>query len=372
MYFLTAGESHGESITGILEGLPAGFEINIESIIKTMKLRISGYGRGRRMKIEDDIPIFTAGLVNGKTYGGPISFYLKNKAPEKCGRNLKIPRPGHVDLAGSLKYGLDDLSLPAECRGGRKTAVITVLGEIARQFLDKFGIKILGYTLSIGKIYSFENEEFDCETKRKYAENSSLRLISNSKEQEIKELIDKTEKEGDTLGGKIKIIAENVPVGLGNYSQWDRGLDSRLASALISIPAVKAVSFGNGFDSSEFLGSEYQDRIYKDLKRKTNNAGGIEGGISNGEDIEIIVSMKPIPTIKKGIDSINLDNKNETKTEYIRSDTCAVPACAIASEAMTSLMLLEAFLERFGCNTYEDTLRNFKTIQKEILKRILV
>lgn len=370
MYFLTAGESHGNSITGILEGLPAGFEINIESIINTLKLRQAGYGRGKRMKIEDDIPIFTAGLVNGKTYGAPISFYLKNKAPERCGRNLKIPRPGHSDLAGSLKYGLEDLSLPAECRGGRKTAVITILGEIARQFLEKFEIKILGYTLSIGQIYSFENEELNCETKRKYAENSSLRLISNSKEQEIKELIDKTEKEGDTLGGKIKIIAENIPVGLGNFSQWDRGLDSRLASALISIPAIKAISFGKGFDSSDILGSEYQDRIYKDFKRKTNNAGGIEGGISNGEDIEIIASMKPIPTIKKGIDSINFDDKIETTTEYIRSDTCAVPACAISCEAMTSLMLLEAFLERFGCDTYKDTLRNFKTIQKEILRRI--
>ena len=161
MYFLTAGESHGNSITGILEGLPAGFEINIESIINTLKLRQAGYGRGKRMKIEDDIPIFTGGLVNGKTYGAPISFYLKNKAPERCGRNLKIPRPGHSDLAGSLKYGLEDLSLPAECRGGRKTAVITILGEIARQFLEKFEIKILGYTLSIGQIYSFENEELN-------------------------------------------------------------------------------------------------------------------------------------------------------------------------------------------------------------------
>ncbi len=370
MYFLTAGESHGYSITGILEGLPAGFQINIESIINTLRLRQNGYGRGNRMKIETDVPIFTSGLIDEKTYGAPISFYLKNKAPEKCGRNLKIPRPGHSDLSGSIKYNLKDLSLPAECRGGRKTVVITVLGEIARQFLEKFGIKILGYTISIGKIYSLENEEFDCETKRKYAENSSLRLISKSKEQEIKELIDRTEKDGDTLGGKIKIIAENVPIGLGDFSQWDKGLDSRLSSALFSIPSIKAVSFGKGFNSSEMFGSEYQDKIYKNAKRKTNNAGGIEGGISNGENIEIIVSMKPIPTVKKGIDSINLETNLETKTEYIRSDTCAVPACAIACEAMTSLMLLEAFLERFGCNTYEDTLRNFKTIQKKILRRI--
>ncbi|MBR0518622.1 chorismate synthase, partial [bacterium] len=350
MYFLTAGESHGECICGILDGLPSNFKIDIKSIIKTLKLRQSSYGRGKRMKIETDVPIFTAGLIDKKTYGGAVAFYIKNKATEKIGKNLKIPRPGHSDLTGSLKYNLKDLSLPAECRGGRKTVAITVLGEIARQFLKKFGIEILGYTLSIGKIYSFENEELDCKTKRKYAENSSLRLLSKTKEPEIKELIDNIEKEGDTLGGKIKIIAENVPIGLGDFSQFDKSLDSRLSSALFSIPSIKAVSFGEGFNSSEMLGSEYQDKIYKNAKRKTNNAGGIEGGISNGENIEIIVSMKPIPTVKKGIDSINLETNLETKTEYIRSDTCAVPACAIVCEAMTSLIILEAFLDRFGCN----------------------
>ena len=370
MYFVTAGESHGDSITGILEGLPSNFEIDIDSIINTLKLRKSGYGRSKRMKIEDDIPIFTSGLINGKTYGGSIAFYIKNKAPEKCGKNLKIPRPGHSDLAGSLKYGLEDLSFPAECRGGRKTAVFIVLGEIARQFLSKFGINVLGYTFSIGKIYSFENEEIDLERKRIYAENSPLRLISKSKEQEIKELIDKTEQDGDTLGGKIKIIVENVPIGLGDFSQWNKGLDSRLACALISVPGIKAISFGKGFEASEILGSEFQDRIYKNAKRKTNNAGGIEGGISNGENIEITVSMKPIPTVKQGLDSINLDENDETRTEYIRSDICAVPACAIACESMTSLIILEAFLERFGCNTFEGTVENFKTIQKRILKRI--
>ncbi len=370
MKFLTAGESHGPGLTAILDGLPSNFTINETEIKKVMKLRRTGYGRGRRMTFEDDEVIITGGLIRGKTYGAPISFFIRNKDSGNFQEKMTIPRPGHSDFSGSLKYELDNLSYPAECQGGRKTAATVVLGEISRQFLSVFNIEILGYVYAIGTESSIPEKTTSIRLLRETAEASPLRLACRTNERNIIKLIDQAAKQGDTLGGKIQIVAENLPIGLGAFSQWDRRLDSRLAAGVMSVPGIKAVSIGAGFKSSEIPGSKFQDSIFAGGIRTSNNSGGIEGGISNGERLEMTAAMKPIPSLKKGLPSLDLSSGKEGKAAYIRSDVIAVPAAAMTCEAMTAIILLEFFIERFGKDTLEDTKINFDTINNKIKERI--
>lgn len=370
MKFLTAGESHGPGLTAILDGLPSNFTINETEIKKVMKLRRTGYGRGRRMTFEDDEVIITGGLIRGKTYGAPISFFIRNKDSGNFQEKMTIPRPGHSDFSGSLKYELDNLSYPAECQGGRKTAATVVLGEISRQFLSVFNIEILGYVYAIGTESSIPEKTTSIRLLRETAEASPLRLACRTNERNIIKLIDQAAKQGDTLGGKIQIVAENLPIGLGAFSQWDRRLDSRLAAGVMSVPGIKAVSIGAGFKSSEIPGSKFQDSIFAGGIRTSNNSGGIEGGISNGERLEMTAAMKPIPSLKKSLPSLDLSSGKEGKAAYIRSDVIAVPAAAMTCEAMTAIILLEFFIERFGKDTLEDTKINFDTINNKIKERI--
>lgn len=339
--FLTSGESHGICLTGIIDGLPAGFNIDIDFINGELKKRQSGYGRGDRMKIEADEVIIKSGVRFGKTTGAPICIEIKNKDYENWQKILSTtevdeintekvftkPRPGHADFAGAIKYDLKDLRDVLERSSARKTAIDVAIGAIAKQLLKEFDIKCSSKILSIG---------------------------GEKTEDKIKEKIDIAKEQGDTLGGNFEVAFKNLPVGLGSHVQWDRKLDGIIAQAVMSIPAIKSVEIGLGANSANVFGSEMHDEIFVEngkYYRKTNNAGGIEGGMTNGEDIVVKAAMKPIPTIKKPLHTIDFSNLQQSEHIYPhfeRSDTCAVEACAVVAEAMIACVLLDAFMEKFG------------------------
>lgn len=336
--FLTAGESHGKCLNGILDGVPAGFEIKLEIINNELKRRQGGYGRGDRMRIETDEAEIKSGVRFGKTTGAPICLEIKNKDFENWQNIMSIektntlgveksftkPRPGHADFAGAIKYDLNDLRDILERSSARKTAIDVAIGSIAKQILKEFEINCFSNVIQIAG----ENDE-----------------------NKIKEKIDLTKEQGDTLGGKFEVIFENLPVGLGSHVQWDKKLDGLIAQVVMSIPAIKAVEIGLGVKSAEVLGSEMHDEIFiKNGKyfRKTNNAGGLEGGITNGENLVVKATMKPIPTLKKPLATIDFKDNSETEAHFERSDVCAVSACAVVAEAMIACVLVDAFLDKFG------------------------
>jgi len=343
--FLTSGESHGKCLNGIIDGVPAGFEISLNYINEELKRRQGGPGRGGRMKIETDEVEIKSGIRFGKTTGAPICLEIKNRdfenwqqimSSEKLDINTNTneksftqPRPGHADFAGSIKYDLKDLRDVLERSSARKTAMDVAIGAIAKQLLEAFSITCSSEIISIG---------------------------NETNENKILEKIDKTKSEGDTLGGKFKIILKNIPVGMGSHVQWDRKLDGIIAQALMSIPAVKAVEIGLGCKSAEVFGSEMHDEIFIDENgktfRKTNNAGGIEGGITNGENLEISATMKPIPTLKKPLSTIDFKDNSQCEAHFERSDVCAVHACAVVAEAMSACIVLDALLDRFGKDNF--------------------
>lgn len=340
--FLTAGESHGKSLTAIIEGIPSGFEINPDFINKELKRRQGGYGRGGRMKIESDTVEITSGVRFGKTLGSPITLVIQNKDFENWQKIMSTDpkdftdekafskyRPGHADFAGSVKYNQTDLRNILERSSARKTAIEVAVGALAKQILEQFNIKCYSRIIQIGK---------------------------GKTEEEFKKEIDKAKEAGDTLGGKFEVIYENLPVGLGSFVHWDRMLDGKVAQAVMSIPAVKSVSIGNQ-DAYKMLGSEFHDQMYLEngkIVRKTNNAGGIEGGMTNGEPLVVTAVMKPIPTLRKPLKTIDLKNMEQTEAHFERSDTCAVEACSVVAENRIACVLLDEFLLKYGGDNFEE------------------
>lgn len=384
--FLTAGESHGKCLTAIIEGIPAGVKISVEEINTLLARRQQGYGRGDRMKIEKDKVIINSGIRHGITTGAPVTLVIQNKDWE----NWKIPmsvepidiknpeirnfvekkkitqvRPGHADLAGAIKYNHKDVRDVLERSSARETAIRVAVGAFAQQILREFGIEIFSYVTQIGSVSaSKEALQLDYNVLRQEAEISELRCPDKIASDKMKSLIDKTKEEGDTLGGIFEVVTINVPIGLGSYVHWDRRLDSQIAQTVMSIPAIKSVGFGLAEEAGEIPGSKMHDEVFQTelpglYTRKTNNAGGIEGGVSNGMPIVVKAAMKAIPTMKKPLNSVDLSTGREHTAHYERSDVCAVPAASVVGEAMVSVVLVNAFLEKFSGDSLEEIRKHF-------------
>jgi len=357
--FLTAGESHGKALIGIIEGMIAGLKIKEKEINKELSLRKKVFGRSKRATEEEDKIEILSGIINGKTIGSPICLKLKNK--EKKFENETIPRPGHADLAGIIKYNFKNIHLVAERASARETAIRVAIGAIAKKFLSEFGIDFFSHTLMIGGIKASVNlENFDEELKEK-RNKSELYCLDRDAVLKMKKKIDEAKKKGDTLGGVSEILIKGLPPGIGSYVHYDRRLDYRLAGALMSIPSVKAVEIGEGILGSKSFGSKFHDSLSYNGKiiRKTNNSGGIEGGISNGEIIVLRVYIKPIPTLENSLHSFDILTKKLKKAPYYRSDICVVPSIGIIGEAVTAWEIACLFLEKFGGDTLIEVKRNF-------------
>ncbi|MBI4689122.1 MAG: chorismate synthase [Nitrospirae bacterium] len=394
--FLTAGESHGKALTGILEGIPSGLSISSGYIDLDLKRRQGGYGRGGRMKIESDHAEILSGVRFGKTIGSPIAILIENKdwanwqeiMNAECGmRNAEFkgvtrPRPGHADLAGAIKYDTHDIRDILERSSARETAMRVALGAIAKKFLEKFGVRIGSYVIEIGSIHGSRFTVHGSEKKLleifAKAEKSPVRCPDENASKKMVALIDKTTRDGNSLGGIFELFVTGIPIGLGSHIQWDRRLDGRLSQALMSIQAIKGVEVGMGFEMSRRFGSEVMDEISYDgsrftvhgsrFYRKTNNAGGIEGGMTNGMPIILRAAMKPIPTLRKPLGSVDIVTKKTFRATYERSDVCAVPAAGVVGEAMTALVIADAFLEKFGGDNIAEIKRNYDSYIKYISK----
>ncbi|MBD3226194.1 MAG: chorismate synthase [Caldithrix sp.] len=385
MRYLTSGESHGQALSAIIEGLPANLAVDIQSVNHELSRRQQGYGRGGRMRMEKDKIEILSGMRGGKTIGSPVHFVLYNKdwknwadimnvenaAP---GRELTRPRPGHADLAGGLKYDFNDLRNVLERSSARETAMRVAIGAFAKQLLSMFNIRIFSHVVQIGHIKVNESEIADIlrgDEINSLADNSQVRCLHGETEAQMVELIRETKKKGDTLGGIIQLVIRNVPPGLGSYVHWDRKLDSRLAAALISIQAAKGIQIGQGFMAADRPGSQFHDEIYYDddqkrFYRKTNTSGGIEGGMSTGEDIVIYLMKKPIPTLMKPLHSVDYHTKEPFEAHKERSDITAVPAFGVIAENVAAPIIANTILEKFG----SDTLNDIKQSYEHYLNRI--
>jgi len=378
--FLDAGESHGKCLMGIIEGLPAGFSLSEEKINLNLKRRQGGYGRGERMKIEQDRVEILSGLVEGKTIGNPLGLMIKNKDwenwQEKEYSPLTIPRPGHADFSGAIKYGFKDVRNVLERASARQTAMRVGIGSAASSLLEEFNVDIYSYVLRIGQVKARRITSFDSKIKTEI-NKSPVYCIDGIASIGMCREIDRAREKGDTLGGVFEVVIAGVPTGLGSYVQWDRRLDARLASALMSIPGVKAVEIGKGIEASEKKGSAVHDEIFTQEEsekdpfryyRKTNRAGGIEGGVTNGEKVVIRAYLKPIPTLINPLRSIDFATKKETRAIYQRSDICVVPAASVVGEAVAAWEIAVAFLEKFGGDSLVEIKENFKNYKKRLQK----
>jgi len=365
--FMTAGESHGKGLIGILEGLPAGLGVDGGFIDRELGRRQAGYGRGGRMKIERDRVEILSGVRHGETLGSPLSFLIANRdwenwtaamgaapLPEEAGRReVTRPRPGHADLAGVLKYRRGDVRDVLERASARETAARVAGGAFARLLLDRYGIRIGSHVIAVGpERVAPEFERPPLERILGLDPQSPLRAADGEAEGRMKAAIDRAREGGDTLGGAVEVVAGGVPPGLGTHIQWDLRLDGWIAQAMLSIPSVKALEIGCGLESARTPGSGVHDAIYcgedRGFFRKTNRAGGIEGGMSNGEEIRVRVFFKPIPTLGRPLASVDIRSREASEGAMERSDVCAVPAGGVVAEAMLCLVLARAFLEKFG------------------------
>ena len=398
---MTAGESHGPMLVSILEGLPAGVPIEITKIDADLKRRMGGYGRGKRMKIEDDQARIVGGVRHGQTLGSPIAYFIENKdwpnwqhvmgaegpaAQQKEGgaiaesgnvpaknsdpRRVSRPRPGHADLAGGLKYNRADLRDILERASARETASRVAAGAICKQFLSAFKVEVASHVVQIGGA-AIKSTGTPFETIRATADDSPVRCVDESVTRLMMEAIDRASNNLDTLGGVFEVIARNVPVGLGSHVQWDKKLDARIAHAMISIPAQKAVEIGDGIWAAGQQGSAVHDAITFDAKNKayerpTNRAGGTEGGVTYGEDLRVRVYMKPLSTLRQPLASVDIDTGEAIEAVVQRSDVCAVPAAAVIGEAMLALVLADACMEKFGGDSLCETQRNWKGFLKQV------
>lgn len=372
MHFTTAGESHGPQLTIIVTGIPAGLRLDRAKINNDLRRRQHGYGRGGRMKIESDEAEVTAGVRGGETLGSPIALTIRNKdfdnwrgamdpwdvdEAEAHKRRVHAPRPGHVDLAGGMKYGRTDLRDILERASARETASRVAAGAIAKELLRAFGVELRSGVASVGPAgdpdYAPTWEELGA-----VDDESPLRALNRDHEQAMIAAVDKAREAGETLGGTIVVAARGVPVGLGSYVQWNEKLDGRIAQAILSIHAVKAVAIGDGVGAARRVGSEVHDALYFDEERRyhrqTNRAGGLEGGVTNGEDVIVRAFMKPISTLRRGLPSVDTETHEAHRSQWERSDVTAVPACGVVCEAMLAIILATAMREKFGGDSLAD------------------
>jgi chorismate synthase len=383
--FTTAGESHGRALVAIVECLPAGMPLDVERVNHELKRRQHGYGRGARMKIETDRIELLSGVRHGLTLGSPLALMIENKdwpnwvevmsaeptdlPPEKA-RRVKRPRPGHADLAGGLKYDTRDLRDVLERASARETTARVACGAIARQLLVNFGIELRSHVIQLGGIPDHPLELTFDQIKAIAAE-SPLQCADAEIERRMIELIDQKKTEGDTLGGIFEVVARGVVPGLGSHTSWDQKLDGRLAQAVMSIHAVKAVAIGAGVEASSLPGSEVHDEIgyneeTKEFIRASNRAGGLEGGVTNGEEIRVRGHLKPISTLRRALRSVDIDTKQEEKAAFERSDITVVPAAGVIGEAMVALVLAGAMREKFGGDSLGEMKRNFDGYREQL------
>ncbi|MET0624512.1 MAG: chorismate synthase [Pyrinomonadaceae bacterium] len=379
--FNTAGESHGRALVAIVEGLPAGLPVEVELINRELERRQWGYGRGGRMKIERDRAEILSGVRHGRTLGSPVALQIENKdwknwtgvmssepvpaedVPEEKMRRVRRPRPGHADLAGGLKYGARDMRDILERASARETAARVACGALARQLLSQFGVEIRSHVVQLGGIPAAPLE-VEWEAVASIPEDAPLRCADESAQDAMVALVDEKRREGDTLGGVFEVVARGLVTGLGSHTSWEAKLDGRLARALMSIPAVKAVSIGAGVEAASLPGSQVHDEIGYDaaeraFTRPTNRAGGLEGGITNGEELRVRGFLKPIATLRRALRSVDIETKEEQSAAFERSDVTAVPAAGVIGEAMVALTLAEAMREKFGGDHLEEMRRNF-------------
>ncbi len=373
--FLTSGESHGKCLNAIIEGVPAGFRIKSSVINEDLARRQVGYGRGGRMKIEQDTVEIKSGVRFGKSTGAPICLEIKNKDFENWQdvmntehqeypaqetlkkieeKSFTTVRPGHADYAGSIKYNFTDLRDVLERSSARKTAIEVAVGSVAKQILKEFGIMGFSHVIQIGNVkLDFYPKTYTLIKEK--AEKSDVRCADDLTADRMRNAIDEAARAGDTLGGKFEVIFGNLPVGLGSYVHWDRALDGRLAQAVMSIPAVKAVEIGAGVDAAYLKGSQMHDEIFvknKTVYRQTNNAGGLEGGMTNGEALVVKGTMKAIPTMRKALATVDIKDMKPASAHFERSDTCAVPACAVVAEARVAIILADELLSKIGGDNF--------------------
>ncbi len=369
--YLTAGESHGKALLAILEGMPAGLKVSSDFINNELKKRQSGYGRGERQKIESDTAEILSGLRNGETIGSPVSLLVKN-TDARIDELPKIhsPRPGHADLAGAMKYGRRDMRDILERSSARETAARVAVGAVCKMLLLEFGIDIFSHVIHIGGIDAHTSSMSLSDIKR-MASNSVLKCADKAAEKLMCEEIDKAAGDGDTLGGIFEVIITGQPAGLGSHVQWDRKIDARLAMSVMSIQAIKGVEIGAGFSLAKRMGSKAHDEIiYKGGKfqRLSNSAGGIEGGITNGEPIIARAVMKPISTLKKPLKSVDIITKEETNAAVERSDICAVPSASVVAEGVCAFEVAALFLEKFGSDSLAEITKNYQNYIKMLEK----
>jgi chorismate synthase len=372
--FLTAGESHGPSLTAILDGMPAGLSITADIIDKELARRQKGYGSGGRMKIEKDTVQILGGVMAGETTGAPIALLVQNedhvKWKGKAIEPMTAPRPGHADLTGAVKYGFKDLRPALERASARETTMRVAVGAVCKHFLAQFGIIVGGYVSSIGEIAAnFGNMPYEERFAR--AEESDIRCPIESTASQMRTEIEKTIHGKNTLGGILEIVALNVPVGLGSFAQWDKRLEAKLAMAIMSVQAMKGVEVGDAFANARLSGTQAHDPItleHSDIQRSTNRAGGTEGGVSNGQPIIIRAAMKPIATTLLSQPTVDLASGTESPTKYERSDFCPVPRAVPILEAMVAFVLADALIEKLGGDSMNEMKPRFKTLRKATLE----
>ena len=361
--FLTAGESHGRGLLGILDGMPAGLEISEDYIGVHLARRQRGYGRGGRMKIEKDRAEIWCGVRHGESLGSPIGLIVRNKDWENWTKKMSVtpvkdeirkvtlPRPGHADLAGIQKYGFDDIRNVLERSSARETTMRVALGSVCRKLLEDVGIEVGGQVIQIHNVKDNSRSELSPNQLSELADASPVRCLDKNAEKNMIKTIDEAKAAGDSVGGIFRVVATGLPYGLGSHTQWDRKLQARISAVMMSINAFKGIEIGSGFSGAEKFGSEVHDEIGHDgekFTRYSNNAGGIEGGMSNAQSIILQMSMKPIPTLIKPLKSVDIQSKEKKDAHKERTDSCAVPAASIIAESMLCFVLADALMEKFG------------------------
>src|SRR4051812_17454105 len=391
--FLSAGESHGQALVITLDGMPAGLDLDIDALNAQLRRRQGGYGRGRRMAIESDRAEILAGVRHGRTTGAPVAMLIRNRDWVNWQQTMYVerempdaasgtrrpevtrPRPGHADLAGAIKYGHEDIRDVLERASARETASRVAAGSLARQLLARFGIRIASHVSSIGDVALPESRTVSFDEAQAIDEDAPLRCVDPAVQQKMIAFIDVAKEAGDTVGGSFEVIATGVPPGLGSYVQWDRKLDGRLAQAMMCIHAIKAVGIGIGPEAAFRPGSRVHDEIIPPASdatfpaRPTNRAGGLEGGVTNGEDVRVSGFMKPIATLMKPLRSVDLNTLADAPAAIERSDVCAVPAAAVVGEAMVAFVLADAFLEKFGGDSIEEIARHYEATAEQVRRR---
>lgn len=387
--FQTTGESHGQGLIAILQGLPAGLRVDFDYVNRELRRRQGGYGRGGRMKIETDTAQFISGVRHGATIGSPIAIMIANRdwenwkdamavedRPESRAKYkpLSPPRPGHADLPGCLKYNFREARYVLERASARETTARVAVGALAKLFLKAFGVEVASHVVALGEVsLTDSNVSFEAVLALRDREDILLSCVDAEVEARMKAVVDRATEERNTVGGTFEVIVRGLPPGLGSCAQWDERLDGQLAQAVMSIQAVKAVEIGSGIAGAAAMGSEVHDEIgydraHEKFTRKTNRAGGLEGGITNGEDLIVRGYLKPISSLRRPLESVDFETKETVKAAYERSDICVVPAGGVVGESMVALTLARSFLEKFGGDSIEETQRNIEGYREQVRK----